>query len=57
MVQSVSMTGIGGVEPPQGGQVTQHRGGEFLVGGEVEVLEGGLFLELGAPSAWKFVIN
>jgi hypothetical protein len=37
---------LGGVEPPQGTEVTQHRGGQLRVGGKVEAFEGGLFLEL-----------
>ncbi|BCI81528.1 hypothetical protein MTY66_31530 [Mycolicibacterium sp. TY66] len=45
------MTDSPGVEPAQGGQVAQHRGGQFRVGGEVEVFEGGLFFELGAAQS------
>ena len=45
---SVEDDRFGGVEPAQCGQVAQHRGGEFGVGGEVEGLEGRLFLEAGA---------
>ena len=40
-----------GVQPAQRGQVAQHGGGEFGVGGEVEVFEGGLFLEAGAAQS------
>jgi hypothetical protein len=35
---------FGRVEPGRRGQVTQHRGGWFRVGGAVEVLEGGLLI-------------
>ena len=39
---------LAGVEPPQGGQVAQHRGRQFRADGEVEVLEGGVLFEAGA---------
>ena len=36
-----------GVQPAQGGQVADLRGGQLGVGGEVEPFEGGLFFEPG----------
>ncbi|CKR75708.1 Uncharacterised protein [Mycobacterium tuberculosis] len=37
-----------GIQPAQRGQIAQHRTGQFRVGSEVEVFEGGLGFELGA---------
>jgi len=39
--------GLGGVQPPQGGQVPDLGGGDLRGGGEVEAFQGGLLLEPG----------
>jgi len=46
---SVENHRLPGLEPAQGGQVAQHRGGQFRADGEIEVLEGGVLFEAGAP--------
>jgi hypothetical protein len=46
--RSVEDDRLTGVQPAQGGQVAQHRGGQFGADGEVEVFEGVVLFEAGA---------